>query len=185
MVTNYVAKHLMPGERLVAVSRIHPMELLAPGIIATVGLLLSAVGIVAGEYRRAFEVVGIPMVLVAGLPLIALLVERLTTEYSCTDRRILIKSGFLTTQLREMPLGKVEASVMRQGPFGKIFGFGTLVFKGSGGTRRTCKSIESPFDFYRRVHGAGCRCPKALTREQSIPTVAFNITQPVQRTCTL
>jgi hypothetical protein len=48
MVTDYIAQHLMPGERLIAVSRIHPMALLAPGIAAAFGLLLSLVGIVAG-----------------------------------------------------------------------------------------------------------------------------------------
>jgi uncharacterized membrane protein YdbT with pleckstrin-like domain len=80
-----------------------------------------------------------------------LFIERLTTEFSCTDRRILIKSGLLTTQLREMPLGKVEALLMQQGVFGKLFGYGTLVFKGSGGTRRSCRNMESPFEFYKKV----------------------------------
>jgi len=78
-------------------------------------------------------------------------VERMTTEFSCTDRRILIKSGLLTTQLREMPLGKIEALLMQQGLFGKLFGYETLDFKGSGGTRRTRSNIEAPFDFYKRV----------------------------------
>jgi len=32
-----------------------------------------------------------------------------------------------------------------------VFGYGTLVFKGSGGTRRRCKNIEAPFEFYKRV----------------------------------
>lgn len=63
----------------------------------------------------------------------------------------MIKSGLLTTYLREMPLGKVEALLMRQGVFGKLFGYGTLIFKGSGGTHRTCRDIEAPFDFYKRV----------------------------------
>jgi hypothetical protein len=40
---------------------------------------------------------------------------------------------------------------MQQGLFGKLFGFGTLVFKGSGGTRTTCSDIEAPFEFYKRV----------------------------------
>ena len=78
-------------------------------------------------------------------------IKRLSTEFSCTDRRILIKAGLITTQLREMPLAKVEALSMFQRLFGKLFGYGTLVFKGSGGTRRTCESIEHPFDFYKRV----------------------------------
>src|SRR5207248_83791 len=83
---------------------------------------------------------------------IGFLVERKSTEFSCTDRRILIKSGLITTRLREMPLAKVEPLRMDQGLLGKIFGYGTLIFKGSGGTQRTCKNIEKPFDFYKKVH---------------------------------
>src|SRR5262249_12320363 len=67
------------------------------------------------------------------------------------QRRDCTQSGLLTTQVREMPLGKVEALLMRQGLIGKLLGYGTLVFKGSGGTRRACKNIAAPFEFYRRV----------------------------------
>jgi uncharacterized membrane protein YdbT with pleckstrin-like domain len=151
MVTSFISRHLMPGERLIAVTRNHPMVLVAPSIVTAFGLLLSLVGLVAGQSGIAFAIIGIPLAVIAGFAVLALLVERLTTEFSCTDRRILIKSGLLATELREMPLAKVEALLMQQGLFGKIFGYGTLVFKGSGGTRRTCKSIEAPVDFYKRV----------------------------------
>lgn len=45
MVTDYISSHLMPKESLIAVSHIHPMVLLAPGIIAVFGFTL--VGIAA------------------------------------------------------------------------------------------------------------------------------------------
>lgn len=147
----YIRQNLMPGERLVGITRIHPMVLVAPIIVAAFGLFLSLVGIIVGGSGIASAVIGIPMVVIAGIGVLKLLIERLTTEFSCTDRRILIKAGLITTQLREMPLAKIEALLMEQGLFGKIFGYGTLVFKGSGGTRRTCKSIEDPFEFYKRV----------------------------------
>ncbi len=91
------------------------------------------------------------MAVAGGILVLAKVIARHTTEFCCTDKRILIKSGFITTQLREMPLAKVEALLVQQGLLGKVFGWGTLVFKGSGGTRRTCANIEAPFDFYKRV----------------------------------
>jgi uncharacterized membrane protein YdbT with pleckstrin-like domain len=152
-VSSYIRQNLMPGERLVAITRIHQMVLVAPSIVAAIGLLLSLFGIVSGESCTIAlaVIVGLPIALIAGFVVLALLIGRLTTEFSCTDKRILIKSGLITTQLRDMPLAKVEALRLEQGLFGKIFGYGTVVFKGSGGTRRTCKSIEDPFDFYKRV----------------------------------
>jgi hypothetical protein len=53
--------------------------------------------------------------------------------------------------LEEMPLTKVEALLVEQRLFGKLFGCGTLVFKGSGGTKCTCRNIENPLIFYKRV----------------------------------
>src|SRR5262245_22487333 len=92
-VTEFITAHLMPGERLVAVTHVHPMVMLVPGIIAAVGLLLGLVGLVAGEKGIGFAIIGIPIAVLAWIAFVALTVERRTTEFSCTDRRILIKSG--------------------------------------------------------------------------------------------
>ncbi len=151
VVSSYIRQNLMPGETLVAITRIHPMVLVAPGVMAALGLLLSLVGIIAGGTGVVLAVFGVPMAFIAGVVVLSLLIRRVGTEYSCTDRRILIKAGLVRTQLRDMPLAKVEALVMTQGLFGKIFGYGTLIFKGSGGTRRACDHIEDPFTFYKRV----------------------------------
>ena len=152
MLTSYIDQHFMPDERLIALSRIHWLALVPAGIVAALGLVLAALGLVLGSVE--FAVIGIVTAVIAGLFVLALLEERLSTEFSCTDRRILIKSGLLATHLREMPLAQVEALFMRQGLFGKIFGYGTVVFSGSGGTKRTCKNVEAPFDFYSRVQEA-------------------------------
>jgi uncharacterized membrane protein YdbT with pleckstrin-like domain len=58
------------------------------------------------------------------LVVVVLMVQQATTEFGLTDRRIVIKSGWVTTQVREMPLGKVEAIRVEQGILGKSFGFG-------------------------------------------------------------
>ncbi|HLW68009.1 MAG TPA: PH domain-containing protein [Gemmataceae bacterium] len=152
-VTEYITQHLMPGERLMAVTHMHRMIIALPAMAIVIGLLMCA-GLFAAQ--RGFEFIcvgciGMAIIVVGSIALLIRVVQRLTTEFSCTDKRILIKSGLLTTQLREMPLGKVEALSMEQSLFGKLFGYGTLVFKGSGGTRRECSHIEAPFDFYKRV----------------------------------
>ena len=56
-----------------------------------------------------------------------------------TDRRAtVIKSGLAHhSKMRDMPLAKVETLLSGiRSLFGKLLGYGTLVFKGSGGTRR-------------------------------------------------
>lgn len=152
VVSSYIRQNLMSGERLVAITRIHPMTLLFPAVFTVFFLSLGLIGIAIGrEIGLPLVVIGGPMTVAGAILLVAQMIACLCTEFSCTDRRILIKSGLITTRLREMPLAKVEALLMEQGLFGKIFGYGTLIFKGSGGTRRECGNIEAPFDFYRKV----------------------------------
>ncbi len=149
--SEFITQNLMPGERVVSITRVHSLVIIGPGVVAGLGLLLIFFGVARGDWTAGLVCVGIPVALTGGIMLFITLVERLTTEISCTDRRILIKSGLLSTRLREMPLGKVESLMVQQGLFGRLFGYGTLVFRGSGGTRRSCKDIENPFAFYKRV----------------------------------
>ena len=142
---HYILSNLMTGERLVRATRMHPLVVVPSAVLAAFGLFASLIGFaldvpaLAGPGLVAFIVV-IPFVLIR-------VVEQLTTEYSCTDRRIVIKSGLLTVRVREMPLAKVEALLIEHTLFGRLLGYGTLVFKGSGGTLRTCNCIDEPTAF--------------------------------------
>lgn len=148
---HFILQNLMPKERFVSAARIHPLVMLPPSVLAVCSLLVGVVGYAVGKEGAAVGAIGLCTFAAATGYTLIQLVEHLTTEYSCTDRRIVIKSGLLTTRVREMPLAKVEALLIERTLFGRIFGYGTLVFKGSGGTRRTCANIENPMEFYRRV----------------------------------
>ena len=151
--SSFIKQNLMPGEQLIAVTHMHPMVIVAPCVMMTFFLLLGLAGLILGSGVGGFVIsmIGFAVAVVASIMLVMTWIQWLTTEYSSTDKRILIKSGLLVTQLREMPLAKVEALLVTQGVFGKLFGYGTLVFKGSGGTKRRCDDIEEPFDFYKRI----------------------------------
>lgn len=151
MAASFIQHNLMPGERLVATTQIHPRAVLAQSFVTGCGLFLTWILVFVAGGGLGLVTVGVPAAIMAGGGILLLWIKRLTTEFSCTNRRILIKSGLATTRLREMPLAKVEALRLEQDLFGKLFGYGTLVFNGSGGTKRTCKNIENPFGFYKRV----------------------------------
>lgn len=148
---SFIARNLLPGERLLYITRIHPLVMMPPALLAACSLVAGIIGLIVGERGIAFGVGGGLVFLLALILVLLRLVERKTTEYVCTDRRIVIRSGILTTRLREMPLAKVEALLLKQSVFGRLFGYGTLVFKGSGGTRRTCENIQEPDRFHRQI----------------------------------
>lgn len=149
--STYISRNLMAGEHLVCVTRIHPLVIVPHAILSGYGLLAGSIGFLIGDGAAVIGAGGMLIFGLGSLAVLALLIERMTTEYACTDRRICIRSGVLTKKLREMPLSKVEALLLEQSLFGRLFGYGTLVFNGSGGTRRMCKNIEGPVDFHRQV----------------------------------
>lgn len=169
---SHIARNLMPGEQLVYVTRIHPLVVVPPAILSGGGLLVALMGFLVGGQAVAFEAAGVLTFVLAAVVVLVRWVERLTTEYACTDQRIYIKSGVLTTRLREMPLAKVEALLLEQTLFGRLFGYGTLVFKGSGGTRRTCEHIENPVGFHRRVQEQVALAQGAGERSRAEPGAA-------------
>jgi uncharacterized membrane protein YdbT with pleckstrin-like domain len=73
------------------------------------------------------------------------------TEFAITDRRILIKTGILNRRSLEVILSKVESIAVEQSIWGRMLNFGTIVVKGTGGTRQPFSTIATPFEFRKAV----------------------------------
>ena len=70
------------------------------------------------------------------------------------QQRVIIKVGLLHRRTLEMLLIKVEAISVDQSIAGRIFGYGTIVVVGTGGTREAFENIASPLEFRRAVQAA-------------------------------
>lgn len=73
--------------------------------------------------------------------------ERWLSEFVITNRRIIIKTGFIARNTFEMNLSKIESVSVDQTVMGRIFNFGSITIIGSGGTRETFHNIARPLDF--------------------------------------
>jgi uncharacterized membrane protein YdbT with pleckstrin-like domain len=74
-----------------------------------------------------------------------------TSEFVLTDKRVIIHVGVLSSKSIEILLNKVEGIGVQQGLFGRMFGYGSLVVGGTGGTKEVFKFIENPFEFRKQV----------------------------------
>ncbi|MEO1229317.1 MAG: PH domain-containing protein [Myxococcota bacterium] len=95
----------------------------------------------------------IPLLLI-GIGFITILfplVRAYTTEMAATNKRVIAKEGLITRRTLEMNLSKVETIGVHQGVWGRIFGYGTVVVVGTGGTREPFAWISSPLKFRREV----------------------------------
>ncbi len=85
---------------------------------------------------------------------LAPLVARATSEFAVTDRRVIIKVGLVSRKTVELNLEKVESIGVDQTILGRIFGYGTIVVVGTGGTREPFPHIADPMGFRRAVNDA-------------------------------
>src|SRR5262249_42738688 len=85
--------------------------------------------------------------------------ERATQIEGSDDTIEFTKDGeiaFVEKRVDEVRRGKgtyeqIETIRVDQGAFGKMFGYGTVVVKGTGGSEIECKDIGAPFLFSSRV----------------------------------
>jgi uncharacterized membrane protein YdbT with pleckstrin-like domain len=69
---------------------------------------------------------------------------QITTEIVVTDKRVIHKVGWISRRTEEINISKVETVDVVQGISGRIFGFGSVLIKGIGGSWEPLSHIASP-----------------------------------------
>lgn len=74
-------------------------------------------------------------------------IRRITSEFVITNRRVIIKVGFIRRKTLEMNLEKIESVKVDQGIMARILGYGTVTIIGTGGTRESFPTIKRALRF--------------------------------------
>jgi len=74
-----------------------------------------------------------------------------TSEFGVTNKRVIVKIGFIRRNSLEVLLSKIEGIQVNQGILGRIFGFGSIMVSGTGGTKDPFHKIDAPLEFRRKV----------------------------------
>jgi uncharacterized membrane protein YdbT with pleckstrin-like domain len=95
-------------------------------------------------------VIAIPL-LIAIFEAIPKLVLYNTSEFGVTDKRVIVKTGFIRVNSSENFLQKVENIQVHQSIWGRILGYGTIIIIGTGGTQEPFYLIHDPLMFRKQV----------------------------------
>ncbi len=74
-----------------------------------------------------------------------------STEIVVTDRRVLHKVGWISRHTQEINVSKVETVDVDQGIAGRIFGYGSVLIHGVGGSWEPLRYIASPLQLRSAV----------------------------------
>lgn len=138
---SYIDNNLMNGEQVIYRTKLHWAKLLWPIVSIVISILLKSGG---NLFSSHFLLIGI-------IWFIAALVTYFTSEFGVTNKRVMIKYGFIKRISLETLLNKIEGIAVKQGLLGRILNYGTIIVKGTGGTNNPFHKIEAPLNFRKNV----------------------------------
>jgi MFS family permease len=142
---SYTSATLQANERPLHHTSIHWMALM--GSVFGAALALIFIGPVAMLASwKGFHIAWMLFLIPVGI-LLAAAVGVKTSELVITDRRVLIKVGFIRRQTFEMFISKIESVAVYQGFMGRIFNYGTVEIRGTGGSSESFATIAAPLQF--------------------------------------
>ncbi len=141
----YIEQNLIADETVAYRTRLHWVIFLWPVVFLAIALF-SFLGREGGA-GGFFLIVGLTWGLSSHI-------NFTSSEFGVTNRRVLIKVGFIRRRSLELLLSKVEGIGVDQGIPGRIFGYGTIIVTGTGGTKEPFRNIAAPLEFRRMVQQA-------------------------------
>src|SRR6202521_2326432 len=125
---SYVDSNLLPGEQVAFRTPLSLAIFTVPVALAVLALVFYLIGpgtrMVGHLCLLCALAVGAEKYLVYG-----------TSEFAVTNKRIIIKVGFLKRRTLEMQVQKVETVAVNQGIGARILGYGDILVTGTGGTK--------------------------------------------------
>jgi len=78
--------------------------------------------------------------------------EYVSEEYYITNRRLIIKKGFFTDTITDIPIEKLEGLSFSQGFWGNLFKYGTIRILGLGGSRPCIITVKKPYAVRQQIN---------------------------------
>lgn len=90
-----------------------------------------------------------------------------TTEIAVTTYRFVYKTGLIARNTQEVSLNKIEEITLKQSIWGRLFGYGSLVLRGTGVGVITLPNVDDPIDVRRIIEQAKAALRKDSRDERS------------------
>ncbi|WP_158767949.1 PH domain-containing protein [Terricaulis silvestris] len=135
------------------------------------------------------ELLLLGIIIVGVFIFVGMAIKMLTTDFAVTNRRVILKEGWLNRKTHELAVESVEGVSLDQSIWARIFGYGRVVVTGTGEARILFPPMARPVDFRRAIEAARVDCGgevhlahddrAALERAAVANEDAANVNEPV------
>ena len=149
----YVDENLITDEVVTYRGKLHWKGLLGPIAITAAFAVLGVIALTYGfgsEGKHLYWL-GTGLILIGVTPLVKTLVQRRSAEFAVTNKRVIFKTGVVQRRTTELFLSKIESVGADQTVLGRMFGYGSIVLRGTGGSTEPFDNIDRPLEFRRQI----------------------------------
>jgi uncharacterized membrane protein YdbT with pleckstrin-like domain len=100
------------------------------------------------------------------------LIDYVTSEFAVTNKRVIMKMGWISRRVLELNLHKIESVNVDQSLLGRLLGYGTITVIGTGGTRETFDRIAHPLAFRKAFQEQESEFEETLDRQRATSSAA-------------
>ena len=152
----YVENNLIAGESVTYRARLHRILFLKPILIAAAILAFAGLIFYALDLRNSLStetvlVIWVAVLVIAAVPVLGAALSWYSAEFAVTNKRVILKTGFIQSKTAEMFLNKVESVGVEQSIGGRILSYGTIVIRGTGGSLEPFHRVSAPLKFRNEI----------------------------------
>ena len=152
----YVEDNLITGESISYRARLHWLLFIKPALIAIVIMAIAGFIFYAADLGKVLStqtalLVWIGVLVISAAPVLAKALTWRSAEFAVTNKRVILKTGFIQSKTAEMFLNKIESVGVDQSIAGRVFGYGTVVIRGTGGSLEPFHHVSNPLLFRKEI----------------------------------
>lgn len=111
---------------------------------------------------------------------ITAVIKMKTTDFAVTNRRVILKRGWLNRSTQELAVESVEGVSLQQSIIARIFGYGRVVVTGTGDAVIAFPPMAHPVAFRRSIEAARADCGGEVHLARDDREAIERVAQPEQ-----
>ncbi|MFT3811667.1 MAG: PH domain-containing protein [Micropepsaceae bacterium] len=153
---SHVDKALVEGEVVIARAHYHWLNWVLPclALILPVVIQLLSWIYVGADTRAWLNYITVGLIIAGGIYFLWQVIRIRSTEIAVTDRRFIRKTGWIGRDTAEIELRSIEEVKLKMTVTGRIFGYGTLIIRGTGAGVVESPGLDDPKIFQKAIQTA-------------------------------
>ena len=146
---SYVEKTLSKDEEIKEIVKLHWFNYLFTSVLALIALFFGASYFMSTDLQRSSG--SKVFAIFFGVWALYNFLKLYMTEMVITNKRVICRKGIISVRTEELKNNKIESIEIKQAILGRILGYATIWFSGTGTSKVKFEAVDDPWTVKSRV----------------------------------